>query len=135
MKYMLDTNVLVHLIRNKSENVKNRLRQENISDVCISSITYAELEYGVSKSSNKEKNALALLTVLSGIKVLPLGESAGKVYGSIRASLEKDGNVIGPNDMLIAAHDLAGGLTLVTNNTREFRRVPGLNIEDWTDSI
>ena len=76
MKYMLDTNVLVHLIRNKSENVKNRLRQENISDVCISSITYAELEYGVSKSSNKEKNALALLTVLSGIKVLPLVESA-----------------------------------------------------------
>ena len=133
MKYMLDTNVLVHLIRNKSENVKNRLRQENISDVCISSITYAELEYGVSKSSNKEKNALALLTVLSGIKVLPLGESAGKVYGSIRASLEKDGNVIGPNDMLIAAHALAEGLTLVTNNTREFRRVPGLNIEDWTD--
>lgn len=135
MKYMLDTNVLVHLIRNKSENVKNRLRQENISDVCISSITYAELEYGVSKSSNKEKNALALLTVLSGIKVLPLGESAGKVYGSIRASLEKDGNVIGPNDMLIAAHALAEGLTLVTNNTREFRRVPGLNIEDWTDSV
>ncbi len=135
MKYMLDTNVLVHLIRNKSENIKNRLRQENISDVCISSITYAELEYGVSKSSNKEKNALALLTVLSGIKVLPLGESAGKVYGSIRASLEKDGNVIGPNDMLIAAHALAEGLTLVTNNTREFRRVPGLNIEDWTDSV
>ena len=135
MKYMLDTNVLVHLIRNKSENVKNRLRQENISDVCISSITYAELEYGVSKSSNKEKNALALLTVLSGIKVLPLGESAGKVYGSIRASLEKDGNVIGPNDMLIAAHALAEGLTLVTNNTREFRRVPGLNIEDWTDLV
>lgn len=133
MKYMLDTNVLVHLIRNKSENVKNRLRQKNISDVCISSITYAELEYGVSKSSSKEKNALALLTVLSGIKVLPLGESAGKVYGSIRASLEKDGNVIGPNDMLIAAHALAEGLTLVTNNTREFRRVPGLNIEDWTD--
>jgi len=87
MKYMLDTNVLVHLIRNKSENIKNRLRQENISDVCISSITYAELEYGVSKSSNKEKNALA------------------------------------------------EGLTLVTNNTREFRRVPGLNIEDWTDSV
>ena len=135
MKYMLDTNVLVHLIRNKSENVKNRLRQENISDVCISSITYAELEYGVSKSSNKEKNALALLTVLSGIKVLPLGESAGKVYGSIRASLEKDGNVIGPNDMLIAAHALAEGLTLVTNNTREFGRVPGLNIEDWTDLV
>ena len=89
----------------------------------------------MSKSSNKEKNALALLTVLSGIKVLPLGESVGKVYGDIRASLEKDGNVIGPNDMLIAAHALAEGLTLVTNNTREFRRVPGLNVEDWTDSV
>ena len=132
MKYMLDTNVLIHLIRNKSENVKNRLRREKIEDVCISSITYAELEYGVSKSSDKEKNALALLTVMSGIKVLPFGESVGKVYGDIRASLEKEGNIIGPNDLLIASHAKTEGLTLVTNNTREFNRVRGLKVEDWT---
>lgn len=76
MKYMLDTNVLIHLIRNNQGKVRERLSQENISDVCMSSITYAELEYGVSKSQARERNEIALQTVISGINVLPFGEMA-----------------------------------------------------------
>lgn len=132
MKYMLDTNVIIHLIRNKSEKLKTRLRNEQISDICISSITYAELEYGVEKSSNKTRNRIALLNVMSGIRVLPFEERSGIDYGLIRAELEKSGTPIGPNDMLIAAQARSGNLTLVTNNTREFSRVKGLTVEDWT---
>lgn len=131
MKYMLDTNVLIHLIRNNQDKVRERLSQENISDVCMSSITYAELEYGVSKSQARERNEIALQTVISGINVLPFGEKAGKEYGDIRAALEKQGFVIGPNDLLIAAHAKSEELKLVTHNTKEFNRVKGLSIEDW----
>ena len=131
MKYMLDTNVLIHLIRNNQDKVRERLSQENISEVCMSSITYAELEYGVSKSQARERNEIALQTVISGIKVLPFGEKAGKEYGDIRATLEKQGFVIGPNDLLIAAHAKSEELILVTHNTKEFNRVKGLSIEDW----
>ncbi len=131
MKYMLDTNVLIHLIRNNSESVREKFRLIKPDDVCISSITYAELEYGVEKSSQKEKNRVALMKVVMPIKVLPYEERAGVDYGMIRASLERDGNTIGPNDLLIASHARSLGLTLVTNNTKEFSRVKGLNLENW----
>ena len=124
MKYMLDTNILIKL--------KDRMRLEKVDDICISAITYAELEFGVSKSQNQEKNRKAPLTVMSGITVVPFDADAARTYGDIRASLESKGNMIGPNDTLIAAHAKSLNLTLVTNNTREFDRVEGLNVGDWT---
>lgn len=132
MKYMLDTNILVFLIRNKSDRLIQRLKRVDISDVCVSSVTYAELVYGVEKSANKDKNRIALMTVLSGIKVLPYEEAGGEEYGVIRADLERKGSVIGPNDLLIASHAKALGLTLITNNMKEFGRINGLTVEDWT---
>ena len=132
MKYMLDTNIIIYLMKNHSEALIQRFHQVSPEEVCVSSITYAELEYGVSKSDSKEKNAMALLTMMSKIRVLPFDSSSCKTYGEIRSALEKSGKVIGANDMLIAAHAKSLGLTLVTNNTREFDRISGLNVEDWT---
>lgn len=134
MKYMLDTNVLINLIRNNSEFVRDKFRKTSPDEICISSITYAELEYGVEKSVQKAKNRVALMKIVMPIKILPYEDRSGVDYGIIRASLEKQGNTIGPNDLLIASHARSLGLTLVTNNTKEFCRVEGLHVENWTDS-
>ncbi|MBP5670500.1 MAG: PIN domain-containing protein [Lachnospiraceae bacterium] len=96
------------------------------------SITYAELSHGVEKSSYPEKNRLALILFLTAIQVLPFDAEAAEEYGTIRASLEKQGTPIGPMDLLIAAHAKARGLVVVTNNVREFSRVNNLQLEDWS---
>ena len=131
MKYMLDTNIIIYAKSNKPETVLERFRKYSPEDLCISAITFAELEYGVEKSLNPARNRMALLIFLSNIKILPFETEAAYEYGVIRSSLEKKGKPIGANDILIAAHAKAAGLTLITNNTREFERVEGLLLENW----
>mgnify|MGYP001055617365 CR=1 FL=1 len=109
------------------------LKKELNSGVCISSITLAELEYGMKHSSNPIKNEQALLRFLVPLSILPFGAAAASKYGEIRAYLQSGGTPIGPLDMLIAAHARSEGMTLVTNNVREFERVPDLEVENWVE--
>lgn len=132
MKYMLDTNICIYAIKNKPESVIKKVLAQNPEDLCISVITYAELMHGVEKSQAVEKNRIAMTLFLSAITVLDFNSRAAEVYGEIRAELEKNGTPIGPMDLLIAGHAKSQNLVLVTNNTREFTRVTGLQIEDWT---
>jgi len=132
MKYMLDTNICIDLIRKKNDIVLRRLKRRKPEDVCVSAVTLSELEYGVSKSSNPSKNRLALAEFMTPLAVLPYDDQIANTYGRIRAELEKDGTPIGPLDNMIAAHGLALGLVIVTNNEREFCRVKGLKIQNWS---
>ncbi len=129
--WLLDTNICIYLIKRRPERVLQRLRALDIATVGVSSITVAELQYGVAKSTRPELNALALAALLAPLDVLPFDDAAAAVYGAVRAELERAGAPIGSMDLLIAAHALALGRTVVTNNTREFSRVTGLNVEDW----
>lgn len=132
MKYMMDTNICIYAIKNKSESVIRKILSQNPEDLCISVVTYAELMHGVEKSQAVEKNRIAMSLFLSAITVLDFDGEAAEVYGQIRAELERKGTPIDPMDLLIAGHARSQGLILVTNNTREFARVTGLRIEDWT---
>lgn len=131
MRYMLDTNIVAFAKNNRPEVVLERMRRFDPGDLCVSAITLAELEYGVFNSSNPERNQLALTLFLANIDVIPFDDAAAVEYGRIRADLRRKGTPIGANDLLIAAHAKSLGMTLVTNNTREFSRVEGLAIEDW----
>lgn len=131
MKYMLDTNICIYVIKNKPVVVRDNFTSHNIEDVCISSITFAELMHGAEKSQFKEKTKKAILSFLAPIKILDLDSEAAFEYGNIRASLEMSGKIIGPMDMLIAAHARSKKLILVTNNLREFERVEALDLENW----
>ena len=130
--YMLDTNICIFLINSKSPELARKITDIPFDEVCVSTITQSELEYGVSKSQNKKKNAQALVKFLSTVTVLDYDTKAAEVYGEIRADLERKGQVIGQLDMLIAAHAKSEELVIVTNNVREFGRVDGLVLEDWT---
>jgi tRNA(fMet)-specific endonuclease VapC len=131
MKYMLDTNICIYLIKHKPTAVLKRFRKTNISEISISSISLSELFYGVSKSSKPEQNFMALTQFVAPLEILPFGSEAAQYYGDLRARLEKQGTPIGSLDMLIAAHALSITSTLVTNNEKEFNRVLGLKIENW----
>jgi len=131
MRCMLDTNTCIYLIKRRPPAVLTRLRTATESGVCLSSITVAELEYGVKKSSQVEQNAVSLVRFLVGFEIAPFDEAAARHYGEIRAALEVRGQPIGNMDLLIAAHARALDLVLVTNNEREFRRIDGLSIENW----
>lgn len=131
MRYLLDTNICIYLIKKKPLQVLERLRTLAITDVGISAITLAELEFGVAKSSRPQQNNEALQTFVVPLEILPFDDRAACSYGEIRAYLEKKGQPIGSLDMLIAAHASSLSLTLVTNNLREFKKVPGLNVESW----
>ena len=131
MRYMLDTNVLINCIRKKSDKLLKKLSKIDPSDVCISSIAYAELVHGVEKSKEVERNRFALALMLANIEVLDFDVNAANDYGKIRADLESKGEPIGPLDMLIAAHALSSECVLVTNNTKEFKRVDSLKVVDW----
>lgn len=133
MKYMLDTNICIYAIKNKPEKVLENLRKHKPEDICISSITYAELVHGVEKSQAVLKNRIALTLLLSNIEIMPFDADAANHYGNIRAILEKKSQPIGNMEMLIAAHARALGCNIVTNNTREFQKVDGLTIENWTE--
>lgn len=129
--FMLDTNICIHIIKKRPEQVLGRLKKARVSDIGISSITLSELEYRAAKSSRPDQNRIALAEFLAPLEILPYDDMAAQEYGKIRASLERQGTPIGSMDMLIAAHALALNCTLVTNNEREFSRVPSLKIENW----
>ncbi len=131
MTYMLDTNICIYAIKNKPEQVLEKLKQNLSNGICISAITLAELQHGVEKSMNPEKNSMALLQFLSILDILPFDDLAAVEYGKICAYLQKHGTPIGTMDMLIAAHAKTENLIIVTNNVREFERVPNLKIENW----
>lgn len=133
MRYMLDTNICIYAIKHKPEQVFLKLHEHDPSEVCISSITYAELVHGVEKSQSIEKNRLALSLLLANIEIMDFDSSAAESYGKIRASLEKAGKIIGPLDMMIAGHAKSLRYTVVTNNTKEFMRVDGLQLENWAE--
>lgn len=132
MKYMLDTNMCIYIIKQHPEQVLKKFITLPIGDVCISSITLAELMYGVHKSQHQKKNKTALTEFLSPLDIMPFDEEVTDHYGRIRTYLENKGTPIGPLDMMIAAHAQCLDSILVTNNTKEFIRVPNLNVEDWT---
>lgn len=131
MTYMLDTNLCIYAMKNKPPQVLQQLKAKAEDGICISSITLAELEYGMMHSSNPARNRQALLRFLVPFAVLPFDGDAASEYGDVRAHLQGMGTPIGPLDMLIAAHARSEDLVLVTNNTREFERVPGLKLENW----
>lgn len=133
MKFMLDTNICIYAIKHKPEVVLQRLKENLHEGLCISAITLAELEHGVAKSAAPERNAAALLQFLAILEVLPFDDLASVEYGKICAYLQKQGTPIGTMDMLIAAHAKSENLTLVTNNTREFARVPDLKLANWAE--
>ncbi|MBO5599216.1 MAG: type II toxin-antitoxin system VapC family toxin [Oribacterium sp.] len=133
MRYMLDTNICIYAIKHKPERVFQKLQEVDPKDVCVSSVTYAELVHGVEKSAAIEKNRLALSMLLANIDILDFNVSAADSYGKIRAELEKNGTPIGPLDMMIAGHAKSLGYTVVTNNVKEFKRVSGLKIENWAE--
>ena len=133
MRYMLDTNICIYAIKQKPEKVFQKLQEVDPSEVCISSVTYAELVHGVEKSASVEKNRLALSMLLANIEILNFDANAADNYGKIRADLEKNGSPIGPLDMMIAGHARSLGYIVVTNNEKEFKRVSDLKIENWAD--
>jgi tRNA(fMet)-specific endonuclease VapC len=132
LRYMLDTDISSFIMNRSSENAMRRLEAVAVGDVCVSAITRSELMYGVEVSPRSQKDQRSLEIFLRHIGVLDYPSEAALDYGQIRAALKLSGKMIGANDLLIAAHARCLGLTLVTNNTREFRRVHGLTIENWT---
>ena len=132
MKYLLDTNICIYIINEKPKKILKKFERYPIHEFGISSITQAELQYGVAKSKHKNTNQSALDEFLLPLTILPFyGEKMVICYGEIRALLESRGKTIGPLDMLIAAHALSMGLTIISNNIKEFSRVPNLKCENW----
>ncbi len=129
--YMLDTNICIYVLKNHSDELRHKFKA--IKDICISSITYGELCFGIEngRSNLKEERWRQLEIFTQRLLIDPLDENAGRHYGSIRAQLKKDGTPIGNNDLLIAAHARSINAVLVTNNVREFNRVPNLVVENW----
>ncbi|MBI2340755.1 MAG: type II toxin-antitoxin system VapC family toxin [Deltaproteobacteria bacterium] len=131
MQFLLDTNICIYLIKKKPPSVLARFRALKPGDVGVSSITTAELHYGVEKSQFPDKNRQALAEFLLPLELAPFDEKAAAVFGKIRTVLERKGRVIGSYDMLIAAHAISLDATLVTNNTREFSRIADLKVKNW----
>jgi tRNA(fMet)-specific endonuclease VapC len=129
--YMLDTDISSYIMKRTNEGVLTRLKGIAITDVCISVITKSELLYGVEVSPRKPKDQLALDAYLRHVEVLEYPDDAALHYAKIRAALKARGSMIGANDLFIAAHARSLGLTLVTNNTREFGRIQDLRLENW----
>lgn len=130
-KYILDTNICIYIIKKKPEKVFKKLREITRGIVGISSITLAEMQYGIGRSSIPDKNQEALDQFLQPLNILDFNAMAAIEYGKIRSDLEKKGTPIGSLDLLIAAHVRSVGAILVTNNTKEFNRVADLKIENW----
>lgn len=130
-RFLLDTNTFIYIRKAQPESVLKTFHTLHPGETAISVITHGELIYGVSKSPQRAAAMESLARIVQLIPVLPLPETAAHIYGKIRAELETSGQTIGNNDMWIAAHALAAGLILVTNNEKEFRRVRGLKIQNW----
>ncbi|WP_026872166.1 type II toxin-antitoxin system tRNA(fMet)-specific endonuclease VapC [Inquilinus limosus] len=130
-RYLLDTNICIYIRRRRPQEVLTRFEKLKPGEATLSVITYGELLYGVEKSPSRAKAMQVLRELVAYLPVLPLPADVGEAYGAIRADLEVRGEVIGNNDLWIAAHAKAAKLTLVTNNEREFRRIGGLKIQNW----
>jgi len=131
--YMLDTGIASYIMKRSDDNVLRKLQTVAVSDVCVSAITKAEMMYGVEVSPRRLKDQIALDEFLRYVAVLDYPAAAALDYARVRADLKVRGTIIGGNDLLIAAHARCLGLTLVTNNKREFSRVQGLKMENWTE--
>ena len=130
LKYMLDTNIAIHVIKRRPIEMLETFNQ-HAGQLCISSITLAELLHGVEKSKFVEKNLKNVENFISRLEILDYSHKAASHYGDIRADLERKGTTIGVNDLHIAGHARSEGLIVVTNNVREFERVSGLRLENW----
>ena len=128
----MDTNILIFLCNSKSKKLENRFKKHHPDEFLISSITVGELIYGVNKSQQKRKNLEAILKILSPFSVIDFDSKDAWKYGEIRATLETKGKIIGGNDIMIGAQAKQRGLKLITNNIREFKRINGLKVENWT---
>ena len=131
-RYMLDTNMCIYIAKHRPSEIRARFERLKPGQLVMSAITYGELYYGASKSSQQAKALAQLQELVQDIPVEELDSRASEAYGEIRATLEKEGRLIGNNDLWIGAHALALNLTLATNNEREFKRIPGLLLENWT---
>lgn len=132
MKFLLDTNICIFVIKQKPIGVLQRFSQYSSDELGISTITLAELRYGADKSSNPSRNHSALDLFLSPLAIVDFDSECSEYYGKVRSELERSGRPIGPLDTMIAAHALRLRVPVVTNNTKEFARVSGLVIEDWS---
>ena len=133
MRYLLDTNTCIYIIKRSPEQVMHRFKRLRVGDVGVSAITVCELQFGVANSSQPERNQQALTEFLGPLEVMDFPAPAAATYGEIRAHLQRSGKPIGSYDLLLAAHALHENLTLVTNNLREFSRVPNLRAENWLE--
>jgi tRNA(fMet)-specific endonuclease VapC len=130
--YMLDTDICSYIMKRSSQELLKRLQQVRVSQVCISVITKSELWFGVEMSPRRQQDEIALKAFLPYVDVLDFPDEAAPHYANIRAYLKTRGTMIGANDLFIAAHARSLGITLVTNNTQEFSRVPDLVLQNWT---
>ncbi len=131
MKYMLDTNAIIMAVRHTDWPIYEKIKKHLGKDLCISSVTYGELEYGIKKSSQPERNRVAVSQILLGIPVLSFDAKAAAHFGDIFADLELKRQRIGDRDMMIVSHARSLGYILVTDNVKEFERVEGLKFENW----
>ncbi len=134
MRYLIDTNICIYIMNQHPAEVIKKFRQINVGDIGVSSITVSELQYGVSKSRHKEMNQQRLNEFLFPMRILAFDENAARCYGDIRCQLEKQGQIIGPLDLLIAAHAISEQLIIVTNNDKEFKRIQNLAVENWAEN-
>ena len=132
--YLLDTNICIYIIKKRPINVLNVLESKFRENIFSSSITIAELEYGIAKSKFPEKNRISLIEFLSIFQILTFDDSDAVAFGAIKSRLENQGNIIGPMDLLIAAQAISKNLILVTNNTKEFKRIEEINIGNWVNN-
>lgn len=130
LKYMLDTNIVIYTIKNRPAQVRKIFKQHE-NQMCISAVTKGELIYGAERSSRPERNLIDIEGLMARLEVAPFEDHASEHFGQLRAELYRIGQPIGPYDMMIAGHARAMGLILVTNNMKEFERVPGLRVENW----
>lgn len=133
MRYLLDTNIIIYTMKRRPPQVAARFAERRADELCLSSISLAELLFGAAKSQQPAKALEAIASLGQALDIAPFDDAAAQAYGPLRAELERQGRPIGALDTLIAAHALALDATLVTHNVNEFARVPGLRVEDWSN--
>ena len=133
LKYLLDTNIVIYTMKNRPQQVKRRFQQHH-GRMGISTVTLGELVFGAEHSQQVERNLADIEALAARLEVLPFDNKAAYHFGQIKATLYRIGQPIGPYDMMIAGHARASGLILITNNVKEFERVPGLLLEDWSQA-